>query len=485
MHSSTSTPTPASQPPLAAPSPATPRRSKRWAWFGGFALLLVAVPIAYYYITAWLHDREMGEIYRALDEEDPNWRWHDLAAEIKPPPDADNSALHIREIHVLLKATPFDTGPAWTDIKFRNARLTDSQERILRAAFAKVNPKAVPMARALKDKPRGTLAFEPVESPFLDIKLDYVQETRTLMNFLHYDALLRIHDNDPAGAIDSCRALVHASRSLREQPFLISLLVRYAGQAMTIAAIEQTLAQNGEFTEDMLRPLQEALEQEYADDGMHRAMRGERAGGQQMYEQLRSGRTAISQLTTAMGAKAGFADHVIDFVPSVVLNSYPDHLKDMNEQVRASKLQDPERAAALRELEAQIRQRRTLLSMFLMPATFKVSEASQRTQANLRSCTTALAVERHRLKHGQWPRDLNELVAAGLLKDVPKDPYDGKPLRLKKTPTGVIVYTLGPDKVDNGGALNRAAPLAPNTDYGFELWDPRFRGVPPPAGNDK
>jgi len=116
-----------------------------------------------------------------------------------------------------------------------------------------------------------------------------------------------------------------------------------------------------------------------------------------------------------------------------------------------------------------------------MPATIKVSEASQRQLAFLRSSAAAVAVERYRLKHDNlWPRSLKEVVKAGLLKEIPKDPYDGQPLRFKRTPTGLVVYSLGPDKTDNGGVMNRGNPTATNTDIGFELWDLRFRSMAAP-----
>ena len=74
-------------------------------------------------------------------------------------------------------------------------------------------------------------------------------------------------------------------------------------------------------------------------------------------------------------------------------------------------------------------------------------------QANMRSAVAALAAERYRLKQGQWPKSLDALVTAGLLKTVPLDPFDGEPLRLKRLPTGVVIYSVGPDRTDNGGRL--------------------------------
>jgi hypothetical protein len=35
---------------------------------------------------------------------------------------------------------------------------------------------------------------------------------------------------------------------------------------------------------------------------------------------------------------------------------------------------------------------------------------------------------------------------------VPQDLFDGKPLRMKKTDRGLLIYSIGPDEVDNAGA---------------------------------
>jgi hypothetical protein len=170
----------------------------------------------------------------------------------------------------------------------------------------------------------------------------------------------------------------------------------------------------------------------------------------------------------------------VDLFPGVILGSYPDYLRLMNEQVRAAKLQDAERADAMRQIEDKVKKNRTIISSMIMPATAKVSQANQRGQASLRCAAAAVAVERFRVKFENWPQSLEEVIKAGLLKEVPKDPYDGKPLRFKATPTGVIIYSVGPDKTDDGGVLNRSNPMAPNIDYGFELWNtPASRGVAP------
>ncbi len=75
------------------------------------------------------------------------------------------------------------------------------------------------------------------------------------------------------------------------------------------------------------------------------------------------------------------------------------------------------------------------------------------------------------------------IVKAGFLARVPIDPYDGKPLRWIRTPTGAMAYSVGRDKIDNGGNWKRTNLMADGVDYGFELWDPKMRGVPAPVEN--
>jgi hypothetical protein len=100
-----------------------------------------------------------------------------------------------------------------------------------------------------------------------------------------------------------------------------------------------------------------------------------------------------------------------------------------------------------------------------------------------------VAVERYRLAHHGWPESLRVTIP-DFLKRVPIDPYDGRPLRYRRLAHGVVIYSLGPDRQDNGGNLDRDQNLrlytrteAPGTDTGFQLWDPRHRRqLPAPAG---
>ena len=67
------------------------------------------------------------------------------------------------------------------------------------------------------------------------------------------------------------------------------------------------------------------------------------------------------------------------------------------------------------------------------------------------------------------------------LKQVPLDPYDGKPLRYRLRADGAVVYSVGPDLIDDGGKFVRIGRLGrkwgakpsewEGLDIGVHLWD--------------
>jgi hypothetical protein len=72
----------------------------------------------------------------------------------------------------------------------------------------------------------------------------------------------------------------------------------------------------------------------------------------------------------------------------------------------------------------------------------------------------------------------NDLAAAGLLRQVPTDPYDGAPLRYRRLAAGAVIYSLGPDGRGDGGQLNGKSAAGHGTDLGFRLWDVGQRRQP-------
>jgi hypothetical protein len=88
-----------------------------------------------------------------------------------------------------------------------------------------------------------------------------------------------------------------------------------------------------------------------------------------------------------------------------------------------------------------------------MPASERTSEIAYRGKMIHDSTLTITAIKRWQLQNNQYPAELDELVKAGLLKELPNDPYSDKPLVYKKTDDDFILYSIGPNFKDDGGEV--------------------------------
>jgi hypothetical protein len=208
------------------------------------------------------------------------------------------------------------------------------------------------------------------------------------------------------------------------------------------------------------------------------AMRGERGGSEAMVATLRKGNIKISAFS-GPGGGGSLEDRAIDMFPGIMLRGRPEQLRLINQAVEAARLPPEKQGEAFNQVDKATRASSARLVRLLMPAVTKVSQANRRTQANLRCALAGVAAERYRLERGQWPASLDELAKHGWIAAVPLDPFDGQPLRYKLVPDGVLIYSVGLDGVDDGGAINRDNPHTPGTDLGFRLWSPDFRRQAP------
>lgn len=474
----------------AADAPAARKRRRRRWLIGLICLLgLLAIPVGGYFALAWQRDHELEAIIAELDRTDPHWRFDDMAAQRPPVADADNPALVVMKVDALMRPVggvlSFQNEALFQDPLPPVHRLNGLQIAALREGLAK-HGEALKLARTLKDFPGEGRHSIKVAPDWISTNLDPLQRTRGVMWMLDLNAKLRAEDDDATGAVESCRALLVAARSIGLEPYLIAALIRYAGQAMTVNALERTLAQT-EPPAEQLEAMQELLAREIEAPILVEAMRGERAGDDQLMLHLKDGNVKISALMAGpiRGTRNSLEDWLMDHLPLVVSGGRPEFLRMMNKNVEAAKLPPEKQGPVFDEINREARDSSAIFVRLLLPATQKVSQAHRRIQAQMRCAMVGVAAERYRIKHGQWPAALADLCTDGLLAAVPTDPCDGRPLRYKGLPNGVLVYSVGMDGVDNGGALDRVNLIGTGVDIGFQLWDvPARRQAPLPVRQD-
>jgi hypothetical protein len=478
-----------------------PRPKRKWLRRLSLALaLLVGSCVGGILAFVWFSSFELKALLAEMDRLDPGWRAHEIEAARKVVPDAENSALHIVAIGKLRGGQTVITPD--TEKMFENlppqVLLNEQQAVHLERRFA-VLRKTVAEARKLKDMPEGRYPIEYSDA-WMDIPCPHLQEAREACELLKWDAVRRAHATDDEGALESCLALQNAACFMGDEPFPMSLFVRVGGNGVAVGAIERTLAQ-GHFTsasEPTLKLMQDTFARELSKPTLLIALRGKRAGLHQFIQAVDEGKVNAASLGLVpwapkvdileglSGGGKSVRRSLSDKVDSRLTEHFPGYLtrqhaamlRFANDLVSAAKLPPSQAEERFQTLEKRIPEEPYLVR--LTAASFiKMREVERRMQASLRCALAALGAERFRIAQKRWPESLDELVKTGFLDAVPTDPYDGKPIRFKRAVDGLIVYSVGHDKTDNGGAIGRERPFDSGTGQGFRLWDVSRRRQPP------
>ncbi len=443
---------------------------KRRRWVALAVLVAVAAGLAgLWWYAEWSAERDFQAALAETDVLDPAWRWDDLQARRAAVPDERNAARVVTQLYALgLGINLGDAVETQIWEQPRNLALDAAQLDAVRKALGPLG-QARQEALRLKDLTEGRYPMPSKIDP-LAPPLDHVQRMRTVVHFVQYDVLLLSQEGDGAAVGAACRAMLNTSRSVGDEPGLIPLLVRVACLEISAAAIERALAQ-AELPPDELQALQALVQREIDTPRLLWAMRGERACGMLALDAMREGRVKRSLL---LGGGKGWRAWVADWLPGTLTLDQADYLRTLNELVEAAKLPAEKRDDAIERIVNAAERRDGLLASVLGGCR-KTAMADARGQARLRCMLAALAAERYRQDRGFWPAALDDLASAGLLAAVPLDPYDGRLLRYRRLPDGVLCYSVGPDRTDNGGAVGSGSPVNPGTDLGVRLWDPAER----------
>ncbi len=478
-------------------SPAKKRRWWLWWIAAPFGLASVAMIVA---AIVWGHqvDRRLSKAIAAADRDDPNWRLDDLLAHRTPLPDAENSATIVAQVLELIPgnwpaAPPAPPGypnppktAAWiaTDRMIAtapNVRLDPDAERELRASLAEVS-EAVRIARTVAGYPRGRHELT-LGRTLLDTSLVETQAARGVARLLQADAALRAHDGHLDGALDSCRAILNVGRSIGDEPTIISQLVRIAISGTALTSARRVLAQ-GEPSDKALEQLQALIDDERVQPLTITAMRGERAGFDDLIRKLGTGEVSLSDLSEggAGNDPARPRANVSAWGSTYFANNRAVMLEWMTDAVAICRLPDFEQTAAWARWDSRVQSTNkdwftkftTVLPSLLAPATSAVATAQARHRAELGSMSLLLADERFRRKAGRWPTSTEDLPAS-LLPHPPIDPFDGKPIRVVHRDGQLLVYSVGLNRKDDRGAYNPRQWTTGPFDVGTGAWDVSLR----------
>ena len=460
-------------------------------------------------------DHRLAAAIAAADRDDPFWRLDDLMAHREVVPDEENSARVLAQAIELLpdnwpagpsrppgqpNSPPSEVTKAYERLGATadNGRLDDATAEVLRGELEKYD-EVVRIARTLVDYRRGRHELE-IGPTLLDTPLSETQAARAVARLLSADAAIRVHDGDLNGALDSCRAILCTGRSIGDEPFVISQIVRVAIGLVAMQSTRRVLGQ-GEPSDAALARLQSLILDELTEPLLLYGLRGERATLTELIRRLGTGEVPISALREGgppfdpsgpRGTIAPWGKLWFDHQRAVALEW-------MNDAVAMARRPVAERPALWDAWQANItgvKQSRLeiyakALPFLLMAALPSSSGAHYRYHCELGATAVLLAAERHRRKAGDWPASI-AAIDRSILPSAPVDPFSGRSLRMERRAGQLFIYSIGPNREDEHGAYDPKKWMKDGPDdAGASAWDVPLRrrparpvNAPAPAESD-
>ncbi len=295
--------------------------------------------------------------------------------------------------------------------------------------------------------------------------LPHLSRLKGCAQYLNLHALAALANNDSETAFHDLQLSFRLGETIKSEPVLISYLVQIAMSNLRISTLWEGLADH-RWSDAQLVALGAALARENHLENYQLGMRGERAFCNATFDQLRRTREwnlirepespdqTQTLLDTTLGnslfrlVPAGWFDqnkvsmsrlHVEFILPAVDVTNQivsPTTTKRMDQESIS-------RATALSPYN--------MFSHMLLPALSRAAEKAAQAQSLSDRARVAVALERHRLAHGQFPENLAALTPQFIAK-LPHDVINGQPLKYRRTDDGgFILYSVGWNETDDGG----------------------------------
>lgn len=318
------------------------------------------------------------------------------------------------------------------------------------------------------------LAPLPLSNGF-SLLLPHLAQYKDLAQSFAAKAGLDAEEKRPNAALNDLRAQLAIARALDHEPLIISQLVRMAIEAIASTTTERVLNRlelgeaelallQAEFTHRAgLKQMVDGLVGEYCIGHDTMANPNQMMGVVMAPTPVTTGNSSTFglRLYSALGFmkqdRAAYTEMMVDMID----------IGRMDPWEQFPLLQTWEnRVAAMKWYQGRI------FTRMLLPALAKATTKETRNIAHLKCVATGLAILRFRQRHaGQLPENLAALTP-DLISSVPLDPFDGQPLRYLPRAGGFVVYSVGPNRKDDGGKPWTKGKTSEDFDVTFTLEGP-------------
>ncbi len=376
-----------------------------------------------------------------------------MLGEVIPPevPDAENAALLYESAALLLKAQPAPEGNlleylgglSQTFVKesLESDKLVELQQLIEQDVVTQA------LSIVEQGTQRRSCRFHRDYTTGIYILLPNLSNLRQLSRILSAKACIEAR----AGNLDNAWNVVHTQLKLadamRNEPILVPQLVRNASIKLACRTIQELCAiapsndQQYSSIQEILSGLDDIAPMVLAIDG-ERLLLGEWA--------FNLPKNELYKVTMELDEPEDIPGIIYRLI--ILRTTFkPLFLADRATYMRlmhksAQLFEDPYLRNQTYDMEKEVEEQHHMLTKMLFPSMIRVKQIHREMTAELRITRAGLALLQHKQDRDAFPDTLEALKLSDII-----DPYSAEPLRYKAQGQGFILYSIGPDKKDNGG----------------------------------
>jgi hypothetical protein len=430
-----------------------PRTAKILKWIAGvvFAFGLAYIGLLFYV------NRALHNAYAALEAEGRPMK----PEQIIPPeiPDADNAALVYESVVLQLKSEKVGEESLLEKLANLAEEILGQSEEVLdehsseraRNEFWELSQTKI-ISDALEALQRGTAKpdcrFNLDYSKGFEMEFGPFGELMNLSDVLCAYARGQAEDGNMTASWDPAISALRFADAYRDEPLLISQLVRNTQFAYAVLTIQE-LTKNSLPTKPQFEQLDRSLEHFDTIGPLVDSLDGERLlMADPAFSNLESLASGLAEPNTSALDRLGMSFHL--YSPFLKLD-HATYLNFIREGTalfaQPYSISDGDfENDALGDLPWY-----AILAAMVAPSFSQAKIAGVSMIAQARITRVGLVVLKHKEEKGAYPETLSDLGKGEWI-----DPFTGKPLIYKTSPSGFMAYSLGENQVDDNGM--EAAP---------------------------
>ena len=336
-------------------------------------------------------------------------------------------------------------------------------------ALGKYNP-VIEELRAASRLPYSRFPLQYTNEPPGSILLPHLAALKSSAQVLQLRSIAELQNSQPEKALNDVILGLQMIDKIRTEPFLISQLVRIAMLQIMLQAVWEGLAQH-QWSDGQLVELDQALTKFDFLTDYKAAMRGDRAcviGGVEYLQRDRSLRKLAEFFNLYNNGNEDTSVPTLAIVYHFSPSGWVDQnklrigqfetqwylpLADVENRMVSPKSVESANDAFNKQIGTTQLNPYNWFEKKFVPALAQAVKKFAYAQSSVDLACVAIALERYRLAHGEFPESLNTL-APQFMEKIPHDIINGQPLNYRRTDDGqFVLYSVGWNELDDGGVV--------------------------------